>query len=221
MKGSPGNNQITVLLHLRDQKTTEGVLQSLVACGIDARPHDADINPDDSGVHIHDTDSDLSSPDHAPPPVARLLLYTHLNSVLFERAVANGYRGFLDLADVPDRICEAVSLLASGQAFLDQGALDLLLARNGSVGLTTPNYDHAALDTLTPREREVFEALVRGMSIREIGVKLAISERTVEVHRRRILERLGLSNVVQLFHLAFKAGVVTQEELIDEFSARS
>lgn len=221
MKGKQEGNQITVVLHLRDQKTTEGILRCLRACDIDARSYDASEKSGDYGVHLHDNNADLSRSGRAASPGPRLLLYSHLNSVLFEQAVTNGYRGFLDVADVSDRICEAVSLLATGEAFLDPGALDLLLARNGSVGLTNPSYDHAALDTLTPREREVFEALVRGASIHEIGVSLSISERTVEVHRRRILERLGLSNVVQLFHLAFKAGVVTREELLEEFSSRS
>ena len=57
---------------------------------------------------------------------------------------------------------------------------------------------HAWLDVLTPREREVMALLVEGRANKVIADQLDISIRTVEVHRQRILAKLGARNAVQL-----------------------
>jgi DNA-binding NarL/FixJ family response regulator len=55
----------------------------------------------------------------------------------------------------------------------------------------------AVLSSLTPREREVANLLMRGMSNRQIGVELAITERTAETHVCRILAKLKLGSRAQ------------------------
>lgn len=178
-----------------------------------------DCSPDTAfpnNIHLVDA-ANLDDPDAEQPGAAKILLYTRINSSLLEKSAHAGFNGFLSVSRVTSRLCEAIDSLSAGQAFLDHEALEIVLNRNG-VSPVVPNHDHVAVETLTPREREVFEYLVRGVSIRDIGTQLSISERTVEVHRRRILERLGLSNVVQLFHVAFQAGIVTRDELLAEFS---
>lgn len=54
------------------------------------------------------------------------------------------------------------------------------------------------LDALSPREREVLEQLLLGLHNRDVGERLGISPRTVEVHKARILAKLGARNVVDL-----------------------
>lgn len=51
---------------------------------------------------------------------------------------------------------------------------------------------------LSPREREVMDLMVAGLSNRRIAEELGISHRTVEVHKARVLERVGVRNVVEL-----------------------
>jgi DNA-binding CsgD family transcriptional regulator len=55
---------------------------------------------------------------------------------------------------------------------------------------------------LTPREREVFELLIRGLSNDEIAIKLFIARRTVETHRQRIMNKLSAHSVAQMQRLA-------------------
>lgn len=55
---------------------------------------------------------------------------------------------------------------------------------------------------LTPREREVLQFLVDGLTNKEIGISLDISARTVEVHRARVLEKLGARNTADLIRIA-------------------
>ena len=58
-----------------------------------------------------------------------------------------------------------------------------------------------ALDTLTPREREVLELVVSGKANKVISSELGISERTVEVHRSRLMSKLGVASVAELVRL--------------------
>ena len=63
------------------------------------------------------------------------------------------------------------------------------------------------LASLTPREREVFEEMVRGKQNKVIAFDLDISPRTVEVHRARVLEKLAARSLSELVRLALNAGV--------------
>jgi FixJ family two-component response regulator len=58
------------------------------------------------------------------------------------------------------------------------------------------------LAKLTPRERSVLEWVGKGLHAKEIGAKLAISPRTVEVHKARIMTKLGARNVAELVRFA-------------------
>ena len=60
----------------------------------------------------------------------------------------------------------------------------------------------AKLATLTAREREVLEQAAQGLHAKEIAAKLGISPRTVEVHKTRIMEKLGVRNVAELVRFA-------------------
>lgn len=65
--------------------------------------------------------------------------------------------------------------------------------------------DSAKLAALTPREREVLEHAARGLHAKEIASALDISPRTVEVHKTRIMEKLGVRNVAELVRFALAA----------------
>jgi FixJ family two-component response regulator len=63
----------------------------------------------------------------------------------------------------------------------------------------------AKLATLTGREREVLEHAAQGLHAKEIAAALGISPRTVEVHKTRIMEKLGARNVAELVRFALSA----------------
>lgn len=58
-------------------------------------------------------------------------------------------------------------------------------------------------DQLTPREREVLQLITNGQSNKEAGRLLGISPRTVEVHRARVMEKLGAKNAADLMRIVF------------------
>ena len=63
-----------------------------------------------------------------------------------------------------------------------------------------------ALAALTPREREVMELVVEGQHNREIGLRLGISARTVEVHKARVMDKLGARTLADLIRIS-RAGL--------------
>jgi len=65
--------------------------------------------------------------------------------------------------------------------------------------------DAEKLERLTPREREVLERAAQGLHAKEIAASLGISPRTVEVHKTRIMEKLGVRNVAELVRFSLGA----------------
>lgn len=68
-----------------------------------------------------------------------------------------------------------------------------------------------ALEALTPRQREVLRLIAEGHSTKEIAHLLSISVKTVETHRKDLMERLGISGLARLIRFALRTGVVSAE----------
>jgi FixJ family two-component response regulator len=90
-------------------------------------------------------------------------------------------------------------------AFLD--AVMRALACEAEWRLTRARMDQAArlLDRLTSRERQVLEHLTQGRSNKQIAGELGTSEKTIKVHRGRVMHKLGTRSVVDLVHLTARA----------------
>jgi FixJ family two-component response regulator len=67
---------------------------------------------------------------------------------------------------------------------------------------------HARVKTLTPRERQVFALVVTGMLNKQIAARLGIVEKTVKVHRARVMEKMRAGSVAELVRLADGVGVI-------------
>ena len=63
------------------------------------------------------------------------------------------------------------------------------------------------LDSLTPREFEVMQLVIGGMLNKQVGGELGMAEKTVKVHRGRVMQKLGVRSVPDLVRLAQRAGV--------------
>ncbi len=64
------------------------------------------------------------------------------------------------------------------------------------------------LDLLTPREFEVMQLVSTGMLNKQVGGQLGTAEKTVKVHRGRVMQKLGVTSVAELVRLVQRAGVV-------------
>ncbi|MBD9699965.1 response regulator transcription factor [Flavimobilis sp. GY10621] len=122
-------------------------------------------------------------------------------------ALRAGASGFL-LKDVTaERLVEAVRLVAEGSMLLGPGVTRRLVkdvAARRAAPRVVPG-----LDELTPREREVFAAVARGLSNAEIAAEQWVSEPTVKSHVSEILRKTGCRDRVQLVVAAYESGTVT------------
>jgi FixJ family two-component response regulator len=67
------------------------------------------------------------------------------------------------------------------------------------------------LDLLTPREFEVMQMLLTGMLNKQVGGELGIAEKTVKLHRGRIMQKIGVVSVAELIRVATRAGVAAPQ----------
>jgi len=65
----------------------------------------------------------------------------------------------------------------------------------------------ALLDKLTPREFEVFQCVITGLLNKQIADELGAAEKTIKIHRGRVMEKLGVTSVPELLRIALAAGV--------------
>ena len=96
--------------------------------------------------------------------------------------------------------------------FDSQTILDSLKAAFAQLATPTgqdPNAEAAArkLDLLSPRERAVLEGLLEGLPNKSIAYDLGISPRTVEIHRARVMDKMGARSLSELIRLALTAGL--------------
>jgi FixJ family two-component response regulator len=63
------------------------------------------------------------------------------------------------------------------------------------------------VDTLTPREREVFALVVTGLLNKQVAARLGTSEKTIKVHRARVMEKMHSESLAELVRLAEKVGI--------------
>ncbi len=66
-------------------------------------------------------------------------------------------------------------------------------------------------DSLTPREREVMALIVSGLLNKQIAGELGTSETTVKVHRRQVMEKMGVDSLVDLVRMADGLGLPTRK----------
>jgi DNA-binding NarL/FixJ family response regulator len=118
------------------------------------------------------------------------------------RALQHGADGFLLKDTPPDRLVEAVRLVAAGQSILSPGVtasvLSSVRASGGSGSGTSRDDARARLAALTDRELEVARAVGSGLSNADISRQLFLSVATVKAHVGRILDKLGADNRVQV-----------------------
>ncbi|MGP5043870.1 response regulator [Glutamicibacter ardleyensis] len=127
-------------------------------------------------------------------------------------AIQAGASGFLLKDAPPEELLESVRTVNRGDAVVAPSTTRRLLDHMAPLlKRARPNDDPltAAVDSLTPREREVFGHIALGRSNPEIAMDLFLSEATVKTHVGHILSKLGARDRVQAVVIAYQTGVVS------------
>ncbi len=135
------------------------------------------------------------------PEIGVLVLTTFLDEQLVLKAIRAGARGYV-LKDVDTSgLVRAILDVSRGESAFDARSAAAMVR-----GLNTPDPEES--QQLTAREREVLQLLARGLSNRDIGVKLHISETTAKFHVGNILRKLGVSRRAEAVYEATKLGLI-------------
>jgi DNA-binding NarL/FixJ family response regulator len=139
-----------------------------------------------------------------------LILTTFDSDEYVYTALRVGASGFL-LKDAPrEQLVAAVRSVAAGDALIDPSITRRLIQQFALA--TRPScQDPPELESLTPRERDVFRLVAQGLTNAEIASRLTVEESTAKSHVGRILMKLHLRDRVQAVVLAYESGFVTPE----------
>jgi len=151
--------------------------------------------PDKSGLELI---KDL----HALHPELRVLVVSmHDESLYAERVLRAGGRGYVMKQEGGRKLMEAIRHVLSGQIYVSEKMSARILeifsgGRRDGTG--------SPVGRLTDREFDVFQLIGQGKGTREIAEHLKLSVKTVEVHRARIKEKLGIKSATDLVRFAVR-----------------
>ena len=138
-------------------------------------------------------------------PQVLVLTTFGLEEYVYE-ALRAGASGFLLKDAPPEQLLGAIRVVARGDALLDPAITRAVIEEFASKPALRRELA-AKLDELTPRERDVFSLVARGLSNAEIAQELVVSEGTVKTHVAHLLLKLGLRDRVQAVIYAYESGV--------------
>ena len=133
-----------------------------------------------------------------PPPILRTLLEA-------------GASGCLSLNLSSEELMESLNIIARGDIIVSRGIAEQLVQ-----GMTESDDQGELFNSLSERQREIISLIVDGLTNREIASTLIITENTVKVHLRNILDKLDLRNRQQLAAVAVQKGLVALNNSAEE-----
>lgn len=140
------------------------------------------------------------------PDAAVIMLTMYDKDEYLFAAVKEGAIGYI-LKDVPSaEVVRAVRAAAAGKSLLDPNMARKLMA--GFAALSRPRTERGPSPELSEREREVLQLLGRGLSNRDIGQQLFISETTVKKHVANIMEKMGVKSRSQAVITGVQLGLI-------------
>jgi DNA-binding NarL/FixJ family response regulator len=118
-----------------------------------------------------------------------------------------GATGYLPKDGTFDELEKCVRTVLAGEIYISPRLVD---------GIEHEGVGHrangtSAFDRLTPREREVLQLMAEGQATKEIAATLHVSVKTVETHRRQIMEKLNIYSVAELTKYAIREGLTSVE----------
>ncbi len=142
-------------------------------------------------------------------PLPRILIVTTFDEDehVFE-ALRSGASGFVLKDTPPEKLLDAIRVVAAGDSLLTPSVTRRLIAEFARIPRAGPAAD-GALGQLTDREREVLGQVAAGRSNAEIAASLHLSIATVKTHVSRLLTKLGGRDRAQLVVIAYETGVVS------------
>ena len=129
-------------------------------------------------------------------------LSMHTEPRLVREMIRAGASAYLLKDDAFEELVRAVRAVLSGEMYFSQRIRAIAMG-DGAASCT--------VDRLSPRERQVLQLISEGQSTKEIAYRLKLSTKTIETHRRQIMQKLDLYSVAELTKCAIREGLTCIE----------
>jgi DNA-binding NarL/FixJ family response regulator len=137
-----------------------------------------------------------------------LLLSMYSDEGFVHQALQYGVKGYVLKSSVSDELLWAVRAVAGGKTYFSRSIAEIVES------VTNPHstlQDGDPLSNLSPREKEILQLIAEEYTSAEIGKLLFITEKTVEKHRTKLMEKLNARNLAGLVRLAVKYHLVDKD----------
>jgi DNA-binding NarL/FixJ family response regulator len=142
------------------------------------------------------------------PGVKVIALSMHSEKQFVEGMLRAGAAGYLLKESAFEELIKALRIVCAGKKYLSPDVTDIVLRDYLS---PADENNNAQAPDLTLREREVLQLVAEGRATKEIAERLNISIKTVESHRRNIMDKLDLHTVAELTKYAVRHGLTSIE----------
>jgi DNA-binding NarL/FixJ family response regulator len=141
------------------------------------------------------------------PECRVLILSMHANEAYIIQALKAGAKGYMLKDSADTDLIRGVAAIAAGKSFFSPAAAKVMLddyVRHLAEKGIADRYE-----SLSEREREIFQLVAEGRSNKEVAELLSVSPATVETHRAHILQKLDVHNTAELVLYAVRRGVIS------------
>ena len=134
---------------------------------------------------------------------AKILVFSvHDEMVYVDRAINAGAKGYITKNSAPGILVEAIQKIAAGKIYIEHGLMKNMPPQNSEA-----DYQNI-VDTLSPREFDVFLLLAKGLTVHKIADELCLGYKTVANYGTQIRSKLKVSTVAELAHIAMVLGIM-------------
>ena len=142
------------------------------------------------------------------PGIKVIALSMHSDKRFVTGMLRAGATGFLLKYCASEELIKAVQAVRANRVYLSPEIAGVVV---GDYVKKLDEADASAFKVLTPREREVLQLLAEGKSTRETAELLHVTIKTVEVHRKQMMDKLGLQSFAELIKYAIREGLTSVE----------
>ncbi len=142
------------------------------------------------------------------PNVKVIALSMHSDTLFVTEMLKSGASGYLLKDCAFEELTRAIRTVVAGKIYLSPAISDVVV--DGYLHRLSED-DSVNSDVLTHREREVLQMLAEGNSTKQVALKLHISVKTVETHRRQMMHKLDIYSVAELTKYAIRKGLTSLE----------
>ena len=145
----------------------------------------------------------------AERPLTKIIMLSmHSDQRYVIESLRAGATGYLLKDCAVDELMAAILTVAKDQVYLARSIAGLVLKDYINLVASKPS---SVFSTLSAREREVLQLLAEGKSTKDISSELEVSVKTVETHRKQIMDKLNIHNIAQLTKYAIREGLTPLE----------